>query len=184
MPNKFETPTALPKLVRYMPVELIAIRKGKRKPSAASVREELAAFSIEDPEARHAWRRLVKLAKRLNVPIEDAKSEELKAWRAAAEAEPDPDDLDEEEELEDERDDDTFEMSFSSETPVPRWFGNEILDHKPESIDLSRASQGLAYLVDHDTGDQVGIIRNFRIEDGKTRGEVNFSRSQRGQDIK
>src|SRR5262245_54508139 len=129
MPKKSETPAALPKLVRYMPVELIAIRNGKQKPTAASVREDLASFCIEDPEARRAWRRLVKLAKRLNLPIEDPKSEELKAWRAAAEAEPDPDDLNEDEEDEGER---TFEMSFSSEVKVHRWFGNEILDHKPE----------------------------------------------------
>jgi HK97 family phage major capsid protein len=183
--KKIETPTALPKLVRFMPAEFTIRKNGKNKPTAASVRAALAAFKAEDPDAARSWRRLVALAKRLNVSIEDAKTEELKAWRAAAEAEPDPDDVDEDLEDEDEEErEDTVEMSFSSEAPVARWFGNEILDHKPESIDLSRADNGLAYLVDHDTGDQVGIIRNFRIEKGKTRGDVTFSRSQRGQDMK
>jgi HK97 family phage major capsid protein len=181
--KQIETPTALPKLVRYMPVELLAIRKGKAKvqiATAADLAERISSLNIELPDAARTWRGLVKAAKRLNITIDDPKTAELKAWRAAAEAEPDPDDLDEDEEDESER---TFEMSFSSEAPVPRWFGNEILEHSADALDLTRASSGLAYLVDHDTGDQVGIIRNFRIDGKKTRGDVTFSRSQRGQDI-
>jgi len=182
-----ETPTALPKLTRFLPVELKAIRKAKKPASAKEVRESLAVFDetpFADPkEKARAWRRLKKLAKRLNITIDPAKTAELAAWRAAAEAEPDPDDPNDDDEVE-ERDGDVFEMSFSSETPVPRWFGDEILDHSPEAVDLSRTSNGLSYLVDHDTGDQVGIIDNFRVENKKTVGTVRFSRSQRAQDIK
>ena len=183
-----EMPTALPKLTRFLPVELKAVRKGKSKEK--EVRDAIVKFdeTVEPDQKKkaRAWRRLVKLAKRLNITIEQAKNAELAAWRAAAEAEPDPDDPDEddEEDDQDERDGDAFEMSFSSETPVPRWFGDEILDHSPDAVDLSRAGNGLSYLVDHDTGDQVGIIDNFRVENKKTVGTVRFSRSQRAQDIK
>lgn len=179
-----ETPTALPQLTRVLPVELKAIRKARKPATEKEVREALSHFDeTTQPDAKakaRAWRRLVKLAKRLSITIEQAKTAELVAWRAAAEAEPDPD---EDEEL-DERDGDLFEMSFSSETPVPRWFGDEILDHSADAVDLTRAANGLGYLVDHDTGDQVGIIENLRLDGKKTKGTVRFSRSQRAQDIK
>jgi len=84
----------------------------------------------------------------------------------------------------DDPDGDRFDMSFSSEAPVQRWFGDEILDHSASAIDLSRASRGMAYLVDHDTGDNVGLIESLRVEKNKLRGIVRFSRSQRAQDIK
>ena len=84
-----------------------------------------------------------------------------------------------------EADEDRFEIAISSETEVPRWYGAEILDHSPSSVDLSRAANGLAYLVDHETGDQVGIVENIALgADRKLRGEVRFSRSARAQEIK
>jgi HK97 family phage major capsid protein len=154
------------------------------------IRNALAEFDtieILDPKTKsHSWRRISAAAKKygIAVPIE-GKSAELLAWRAAAEAEePDPDDPDEDEEDEDERDSDVFEMSFSSEAPVERWFGDEILDHSAECVDLTRAANGLAYLIDHNTREQVGIIENLRVDKKKLRGDVRFSRSQRGQDIK
>jgi HK97 family phage major capsid protein len=159
--------------------------------TASAIRKAIAEFDqAEMPDkkkASRAWRRLVKAAKKRGIPIPGATAAEVTAFRAAAEAEDDPEDdqndpdLDNEDE---ERDGDSFDMSFSSETPVPRWFGEEILDHSSSAIDMTRASSGLAYLVDHDTGDQVGIIENLRVDNKKLRGTVRFSRSQRGQDIK
>ncbi len=35
----------------------------------------------------------------------------------------------------------TVELSFSSEAPYERWFGNEILSHDPDAIDLSRLNE-------------------------------------------
>lgn len=174
-----------------MPVELKAIRKQKAPITADALREMIAALegsaevpAATDKDKARAWRRIVAAAKRSNLALEPAKTAELKAWRVAAEADPDPDDPDEAEEQDEERDGDLFQMSFSSETPVPRWFGDEILDHSADSVDMSRTANGLAYLVDHATGDQVGIIQNFRLDGKKTVGDVRFSRSQRAQDIK
>lgn len=180
MAKKVATPSSLPQLTRILPLEF-KVRKAKRT-TDEEIRALLANFDSTGEGAAKSWRRVKKLADARKIAIDPAKTPELVAWRTAAEAEPDPEDPNESEE--DERDGDVFEMSFSSETAVPRWFGDEILDHAAGSIDMSRASNGLAYLVDHDTGAQVGIIENFRVENGKTRGDVRFSRSARGQDIK
>ena len=83
-------------------------------------------------------------------------------------------------------DQDRFEISISSETQVPRWFGAEILDHSPEAVDLERAriGGGLAFLADHNTGDQIGLVESLTLKDRKLRGIVRFSRSVRGQEVK
>ena len=82
-------------------------------------------------------------------------------------------------------------IALSSETPVERfdpWEGeryNEVLDHSPESVDLSYARDGMPFLLNHDTGDQIGIIENVALGvDRKLRGMVRFSRSARAQEIK
>jgi HK97 family phage major capsid protein len=173
---------------------LLAIRfLGDVEKTKRLIRDAIAKFDqTEMPDAKQkarAWRRLMAAATKhgidLAVEQKSAPTAEIAAFRDDAENEDDPDDPDEDdEEDEDQRDSDVFEMSFSSETPVPRWFGEEILDHSAACVDMTRAGTGLSYLVDHDTGDQVGIIENMRVEGKKLRGDVRFSRSQRGQDIK
>jgi len=78
----------------------------------------------------------------------------------------------------------TVEIAFSSETPVERDFGAEVLDHNPQSVRLDRLNGGAAVLVDHDTSDHVGVVESARIDaDGKGRAVIRFSRSARGQEI-
>lgn len=83
---------------------------------------------------------------------------------------------------EDER---TVELSFSSEEPVERWFGNEVLGHDPENIDLGRLNEGGAVLVDHNHRDLVGTVENAVIDAGQRKGRavVRFGRSQRAEEI-
>ena len=57
----------------------------------------------------------------------------------------------------------TVELSFSSEMAYPRYWGNEILDHSPMSVDLTRLNTGGAVLVDHDPADQVGVVERAYI---------------------
>ncbi|MCE5315172.1 MAG: peptidase [Armatimonadota bacterium] len=45
----------------------------------------------------------------------------------------------------------TFELSFSSETPVSRWWGNEILSHDSNAPKLDRLNDGGVLLYNHDT---------------------------------
>ena len=78
----------------------------------------------------------------------------------------------------------TVELSFSSEEPVQRWFGYEILDHKPESVDLRRINLGGPLLMDHNTRDQIGVIEEARIgADKKGRARVRFGSSTRAKEI-
>jgi len=78
----------------------------------------------------------------------------------------------------------TVELAFSSELEYERWFGIEILDHKPESVDMSRMVDGAALLMDHSHRDQVGVVVSARIDSDKVgRAVVKFSRSQRGQEV-
>jgi HK97 family phage major capsid protein/HK97 family phage prohead protease len=59
---------------------------------------------------------------------------------------------------------DTFECSVSSEHPVERWFGTEILLHTSDAIDLDRVSRGLVpFLLNHDMGLVLGVIQSARI---------------------
>jgi HK97 family phage major capsid protein/HK97 family phage prohead protease len=78
----------------------------------------------------------------------------------------------------------TVSLSFSSEQPVERYFGIEILDHNASSVNLDRLNNGGALLVDHDTADQVGVCEMASIgPDKKGRATVRFGNSTRAQEI-
>jgi HK97 family phage major capsid protein/HK97 family phage prohead protease len=78
----------------------------------------------------------------------------------------------------------TVEVAFSSEAPVERSFGSEVLDHDPQSVRLARLNGGAAVLVNHDVHDQIGVVESARI-DGDRRGRalIRFSKSTRGQEV-
>lgn len=72
----------------------------------------------------------------------------------------------------------TIDVAFSSEEPVERWFGNEILDHSPESVRLGRLQNGGAVLVGHDHRDHVGVVESVSIDsDRRGRATVRFGNS-------
>lgn len=77
----------------------------------------------------------------------------------------------------------TIPASLSSEFPVPRWFGKEILVHSAEAVDLSRAADGLPMLFGHDTAAPIGLARNVRIEGDKLRADLHFSNNSRAQEV-
>jgi HK97 family phage major capsid protein len=78
----------------------------------------------------------------------------------------------------------TIEMAFSSETPVERHFGNEVLDHSPESVDLNRLNDGAPLLLEHDRTQQIGVIESARVDSDRVgRAVVRFSQSALGQEI-
>jgi len=76
----------------------------------------------------------------------------------------------------------TVELSFSSETPVERWFGSEVLAHDGK-VRLERLNAGAPLLVNHDSGDQVGVIEKAYVDGDKARAVVRFSKSARGEEI-
>ncbi|BDA14037.1 hypothetical protein KAM339_025780 [Aeromonas caviae] len=78
----------------------------------------------------------------------------------------------------------TVELAFSSEAPVQRWFGFEVLDHSPASIRLDRLRDGAALLLNHDWDDQIGVVESVSIDsDRKGRAVVRFSRSKDADDV-
>jgi len=78
----------------------------------------------------------------------------------------------------------TVSLSFSSEAPYLRWWGEEILSHEPQHIRLGRLMSGAALLLDHNERDQIGVIESVSIgADRKGRVAVRFSRSARGEEI-
>jgi len=85
----------------------------------------------------------------------------------------------------DDVDERTFEFPFSSEYPVARYFGNEILSHDRGAADLSRLNDGAPLLFNHDPDRVIGVVERAYIDDKSRRGyaRVRFSRNEFAQEI-
>lgn len=80
----------------------------------------------------------------------------------------------------------TVELSISSEEPVDRWFGTEILVHEKGAIDTKFFGSGNApVLMDHNHRDQIGAVESVRLDkkDRKLRAKLRFSKNPRGQEV-
>ena len=79
----------------------------------------------------------------------------------------------------------TMEFSFSSEYPVQRYFGNEVLSHDRGAVDLSRLADGAPLLFNHDTSRVVGVVERAWLDGDKKRGmvSVKFSRNAFAQEV-
>jgi HK97 family phage major capsid protein len=80
-----------------------------------------------------------------------------------------------------------YTFSVSSEVAIERWFGMEVLSHDEGAIDKRYLKGGLSVMaadqIGGHWGTQVGIFENGRIEGGKLKGDVRFSRSAKGQEV-
>ena len=79
----------------------------------------------------------------------------------------------------------TIEFPFSSEYPVARYFGNEILSHEMEAANLERLNDGAPLLFNHDPDRIIGVVERAWIDGEKKRGYVNvrFSRNKQAQEV-
>lgn len=79
----------------------------------------------------------------------------------------------------------TVELAFSSELPVERWWGVEILGHEAAEIDQSFIGSGTApLLVDHNARDLVGVVEAVTLgADRKMRARVRFGRGARAEEV-
>ena len=77
----------------------------------------------------------------------------------------------------------TLDISFSSEAPVERSFGAEILDHKPESVRLGRLNNSAPVLFNHDIDQPVGVVESARIEEKIGRASIRFGNSERANEV-
>jgi HK97 family phage major capsid protein/HK97 family phage prohead protease len=82
-------------------------------------------------------------------------------------------------------DDRSFEFPFSSEYPVMRYFGNEVLSHEVDAADLGRLNDGAPLLFNHDPDRVVGVVERAWVDGEKKRGyaKVRFSRNSFAQEI-
>lgn len=66
------------------------------------------------------------------------------------------------------------ELSFSSEEPYTRWFGQEILSHEPGAVDLSRLNEIGCLLYNHNRDKVIGRIDNAWVKDNRGYANVTF----------
>ena len=80
----------------------------------------------------------------------------------------------------------TVRIAISSEEPVERNFGAEILDHSEGSINLAFARSGrMPLLLDHDPRQQIGVVENVEIDSAtrRLRGTVRFGKGALANEI-
>jgi HK97 family phage major capsid protein/HK97 family phage prohead protease len=84
-----------------------------------------------------------------------------------------------------ELEDRSFEFPFSSEYPVARYFGNEVLSHDKEAADLARLNDGAPLLFNHNPDKVVGVVERAWIDGSKKRGyvKVRFSRNSFAKEV-
>ena len=69
----------------------------------------------------------------------------------------------------------TLKFPFSSELPVDRWFGKEILSHKAGAMRMDRLNDAAPLLYNHDSDQYIGVIESAEVRDSKGYCEVRFS---------
>lgn len=83
-------------------------------------------------------------------------------------------------------DDRRVRMAISSETPVERSYGSEVLDHSEQAVDLSFLNSGRApLLLDHDPEKQIGVIESVSLDGSarKLRATVRFGKSALASEV-
>ena len=77
----------------------------------------------------------------------------------------------------------TISLSFSSELPVERWFGSEVLSHEDGSADLKRLNDGAPLLFNHDPDRIIGVVETAAISGGRGVATVRFASTEAAQEM-
>tara|TARA_R110000803_G_scaffold21295_2_gene53768 strand:- start:2674 stop:4596 length:1923 start_codon:yes stop_codon:yes gene_type:complete len=78
------------------------------------------------------------------------------------------------------------QIAVSSEEPVERGYGNEVLDHSEESVDLTFLNSGRApLLLDHDPRQQIGVVESVTLDGSarRLRATVRFGKNGLAKDV-
>jgi hypothetical protein len=78
----------------------------------------------------------------------------------------------------------TVELSFSSEMPIKRWFGNEILLHGEKNVDLSRLRSVGSFLYGHGPQEMknvIGPLHRVWLESRRGKAIVGFDKDETGE---
>lgn len=76
-------------------------------------------------------------------------------------------------------------LSLSSEEPCRRWFGNEILCHDPDAVDLSRLQELGVVLFNHDRNTVIGRVDSVELDEQehKLRAEIIFDDDEESERV-
>ncbi len=79
----------------------------------------------------------------------------------------------------------TVEVAVSSEYPVRRWFGMEVLDHSADAIDMHRLQAGAPLLDSHRSyTDPLGVVEEAWLDgDRRLRARVRFGKGERAEQV-
>lgn len=78
----------------------------------------------------------------------------------------------------------TVQLAFASETPVERYYGQEVLDCNLKAMRQGRLRSAAPLLLDHNSTDQIGVIESISIGTDKVaRAVVRFGKSARADEI-
>jgi len=78
----------------------------------------------------------------------------------------------------------TVSLAFASETPVERWYGNEILSCKPEAVRMGRLLNKAPLLENHEFNEQIGVVESATVDaDGICRAVVRFSENPEPMEV-
>ena len=76
-----------------------------------------------------------------------------------------------------------FVLSFSSEETYTRWFGQEILDHSGDAVDLDRLNEIGCVLFNHNRDKVCGKINRAWIENSRGYAEIEFDEDEQSDVI-
>ena len=79
----------------------------------------------------------------------------------------------------------TITFPFSSEAPVQRWYGSEILVHDETSMDASRLNNSAPLLYNHNLDDVIGVVERAWVNPQDRRGyaTVRFAKTARADEV-
>lgn len=77
----------------------------------------------------------------------------------------------------------SVDLVFSTEAPVERYFGEEVLVHGRNTARMKRINTRAPLLWNHDTNDQIGVVEHAKIDGKVGRARVRFSSSARGEEF-
>ncbi len=78
----------------------------------------------------------------------------------------------------------TLEFPFSSEKPVERYFGNEILSHDQAHVNLERLNSAAPLLFNHNPDLVIGVVEKAWVaSDRRAMAKVRFSKNAKAQEV-
>lgn len=80
----------------------------------------------------------------------------------------------------------TVSVGVSSETPVERSFGQEVIDHSRENMNLDFLNSGRApLLMNHDMEQQIGVVESVELDENarRLRARVRFGKGERASEV-